>query len=175
MKHNHFKILRGWHLTIFLLIFSFNSKGQEIVAAAGNSISSGSGSASITVGQVSYQFVDDAGGSTSEGVQQAFEIFTLPLPETYQAAQEELNKSGIVVTTKVYPNPTNSDITLSHQGQSIAGLSYRLYDLQGRLISQQEIRFTQQPVAMQQLASGSYVLHICKNQIPVNSFKIIKN
>ena len=100
----------------------------------------------------------------SKGVQQAFEIFTLSIDD---------NRLDILLS--VYPNPTTSHINLRIDNQLSKGLSFQLYDLQGRLLRQEDITDKITQIDMQKLQSATYLINILQDHKRVKSFKVIKS
>lgn len=157
-----------------LTLWGFNCRAQETTLSSGETYSSGSGSLSFSAGQIAFNESSGSGGTASEGVQQAFEIFPLPEPET-----ETLPKEVVPLVNKldavVYPNPTQTNLTLELRGVFGEQLNYALYDLQGRLIIHDSVTNTLTQIYTETLPSGTYLLRIQSENIPVRTFKIIRN
>lgn len=136
---------------------------QEAVLTAGGDASSSSGSLAYSVGQVVYTTNSNTDGAVSKGVQQAFEIFTLSIDD---------NRLDILLS--VYPNPTSSHINLRIDNQLSKDLSFQLYDLRGRLLSQGDITDKITQIDMQNLQSATYLLNVLQDHKRVKSFKVIK-
>ena len=89
MKHKKIK------LSVLLLGIGMTVQAQQATTTSGGDASGSGGTAAFSVGQVVYTANTNASGTLSQGVQQAYEIFTLSIKET------ELN-----ISLKVFPNPT---------------------------------------------------------------------
>ena len=93
MKHIKIK------LSVLLLGIGMTVQAQQATTASGGDASGSGGTAAFSVGQVVYTANTNASGTVSQGVQQAFEIFTLSIKET------ELN-----ISLKAFPNPTLNNL-----------------------------------------------------------------
>ena len=155
---------------IFIALLLFSSatsklfSQQAVVCTGGNATGSG-GSSSYSVGQIAYSYQAGSNGSVAQGVQQAFEIFTL-------SGQEF---TDIFLEAKVYPNPVVNALTLSIKNADLENLTYQLYDIQGRNIINQAIKSEETAINLETNAAGIYILKISSNTTEIKSFKIIKN
>lgn len=81
---------------IFILSFSiFSIKAQESANSTGGDATGSGGTVAYSVGQVVYTTNTSSNGSEAQGVQHAYEIYTLGVEEN------EINSSLIA-----FPNPT---------------------------------------------------------------------
>ena len=150
-----------------LILFSF---GITPMIAQVNNVSSGgnatgtSGTSSFSVGQIFYTTTQNASGSLSEGVQQAFEIETLSNPE-FEPVQ--LNVS-------TYPNPTTDRLILSIDEIDITNTSFEIHDIHGRLVTNKTITSNTNVIEMSSYAAGTYILTMKMQNAPIKTFKIIK-
>ena len=147
---------------LFLLLLNFAFAQKSVVATGGNATGTG-GTASFSVGQISYK--SPTGNTVSDGVQQPFEIFTLGTDDF----------PTIILQAIVYPNPTSSNINLIIENYSIDNLHYNLYDIQGRSIANQKITQQGTNITMENLQSANYFLQVFDNNKTLKTFKIIKN
>jgi hypothetical protein len=140
-------------------------QAQQATTASGGDASGSGGTAAFSVGQVVYTANTNASGTVSQGVQQAFEIFTLSIKET------ELN-----ISLKAFPNPTLNNLTLQISDYKNEKLSYQLYDIQGRLLNNGQIVAQQTNIEMTSLPTAIYFINVVNQENQkVQSFKIIKN
>jgi hypothetical protein len=152
-------------ITLLLTLFlAFTMQAQDAVVASGGNIIGAGGSSSYSVGQVVYNTNTGATGSEAQGVQQAFEIFTLSNPEL-----RELTLSALI-----YPNPTTDKIVLSLKNSNLTGLSYVLYNLNGKALVSSLVQQAESPIAIQNLPSGVYILKVNQNNTELKTFKIVK-
>jgi hypothetical protein len=149
----------------FILLGLGGLHAQESPTAAGGDASGSGGTAAFSVGQVVYTVNTNASGTVSQGVQQAFEIFTLSIKET------ELN-----ISLKAFPNPTVNNLTLQISDYKNEKLSYQLYDIQGRLLNNGQIVAQQTNIEMTSLPTAIYFINVVNQENQkVQSFKIVKN
>jgi len=159
MKHIKIK------LSVLLLGIGMTVQAQQATTASGGDASGSGGTAAFSVGQVVYTANTNASGTVSQGVQQAFEIFTLSIKET------ELN-----ISLKAFPNPTLNNLTLQISDYKNEKLSYQLYDIQGRLLNNGQIVAQQTNIEMTSLPTAIYFINVVNQENQkVQSFKIVKN
>ena len=103
-------------------------------------------------------------GSVSQGVQQAFEFQTLSNPEL-----TTVNLSAVT-----YPNPTSDYVTLKISDSALDNLSYKLFDVTGKAMSNGNITNRDTQITMRQLAIGIYILKVNRHNQELKTFKIIK-
>lgn len=139
-------------------------QAQTSVNATGTNASGSGGTVSYSVGQVVYTTNTGTNGSVAQGVQQAYEIFTVGIKET------ELN-----IFLTVFPNPTTDYLTLSIDDFEISNLSYQLYDMNGKLLQNEKITGNQTSIVMSNLVPANYFLRVIHGNKEVKTFKIIKN
>lgn len=141
------------------------SYSQQSVNATGGDASGTGGTASYSVGQAVYTTHSGTTGSVSQGVQHAYEIYTLDIKEI------ELN-----ISLAVFPNPTTDNLTLQVKDGKQEKLSYQLYDMQGKLLNSENLTSQETTIEMKDFAKATYFINVVndKNQ-KVQSFKVIKN
>ena len=150
----------------FLLVFlSFNTlTAQESINSSGGDATGSGGTLAYSLGQVVYTTNTDGSSTVSQGVQQAYEIFSLDLKEPIG-----------MISLSVFPNPTISHLNLQISNYNHEKLSYFLFDLQGKLLSNGQITTQQTQISTAGLPSATYILYIRnKNKQNLQSFKIIK-
>jgi hypothetical protein len=149
----------------FLLLGLGGLHAQESVNASGGDALGSGGTVAYSVGQVAYTTNAGASGTVSQGVQQAYEIYTVGIKET------ELN-----ISLSVFPNPTANNLTLQISDYSHEKLSYQLYDMQGKQISNGQVFAQQTQINTSSLPSATYFINVVNQENKkVQSFKIIKN
>ena len=150
-------------ILLFLCTSSYLLAQQGTVAAGGNASGIG-GSVSYSVGQVVYTVASGTAGTSSQGLQKAYEITV------------GLNKlEGIQLFMSVYPNPTTSTLNLEVEERYVDQLSFELYNAVGQLILKREITNSLTAVPMEELVSGTYFLKLQTDKELVKTFSIIKN
>ena len=139
---------------------------QEAIAATGGDASGVGGSSSFTVGQVAYTTVSGTNGSSAQGVQHAYEIYsTVNLDESF----------AVNLEISAFPNPTVDFLTISIQGEMTQDLSFQLIDNLGRLITTDSLLDQQMQIEMSDLPAGNYFLNISTKSEIIKTFKIIKS
>jgi len=150
-------------LCIVALFISVNSFAQESPTAAGGEATGAGGTASYSVGQVFYNTHFGTNYNVAQGLQQAYEISTTI----------GINETAINLELSVYPNPTTNYLTL--KVEKTEGLSYQVYDMQGRLIANKKVTGVSTKIEMGSLASATYFLSVVKDNQIIKTFRIIKN
>ena len=157
---------------VFLLGFSMTgAMAQEAIPSAGGNASGSGGSVSYTVGQVACTLYTTGSGSVSQGVQQPYEIYVEV--ETGEA-------DGVDFFCTSYPNPVSDELILEISDYQDQQLVCRLYDANGYLLENKEIKGSVTIISMGSLAAGTYFLKVVKSGQPsspygIKTFKIIKN
>jgi len=147
------------------LLWAGFAQAQESTNSSGGDATGSGGSVAYSIGQVVYTTNTGSNGSVAQGVQHAYEIFTVGIKET------ELN-----ISLTAFPNPTTENLTLQISDYNNEKLSYQLFDMQGKQISNGQITAKQTQVNMNSLPIASYFINIVNQENKkVQSFKIIKN
>jgi len=150
-------------LAACMLCAVFSIQAQQIIPASGGEASGSGGSSSYSIGQLVYTTTTGS-GTVTQGVQQSVELFTLSNPEL----------TSVNLTAVTYPNPTSDYVVLAISDASLSDLSYSLYDLQGRVVAQDQATQSNTQIDMHSLATGTYVLKVNQNNKELKTFKIIK-
>jgi hypothetical protein len=153
-------------LLLFLSLLGFSGlKAQDAATVAGGDATGPGGSAAYSVGQVAYISIESASGSVNQGVQQPYEITVTGLN----------NNPDINLLVSVYPNPSASFINLNVGNQNPGLLTFQLYDISGKLLTNQKITSTETTIQMDVFAKGYYFLKVLNNKSEMKTFKIVKN
>ncbi len=152
-------------ISILLSIgFSPGFAQQAVTASGGNAIGSG-GQAAYSVGQVAYKANSNSTTTINQGVQQAYEIFTVGVKEEEQS-----------VSASLFPNPTQEDITLEVKQLANEQLTYSVFDMQGKLILTDKVRADETNISLKEFTPGIYFIQINNSENKkTQSFKIIKH
>ena len=163
MKHKRLKL----SALLFLGLGLTGLQAQTSVNATGGNASGSGGSASYSVGQVVYTTNTGISGSVSQGVQQPFEISVVTGIE---------EAKDIFLNVSAYPNPTTDYLELKVENLQLSELSYKLYDISGKVYQNKEIGNGITKIEMQNLPQGIYFIKVIdtKNK-EFKTFKIIKN
>jgi Secretion system C-terminal sorting domain len=142
-----------------------SAQAQASLNASGGNATGTGGSASYSVGQLAYTVASGNGGSSSAGVQQAFEIFT--------SSHEVLQ--GIRLITKAFPNPVEGTLTLHINRLMGPNLRFEMFDMQGKSLSAGSVSGEITAIPMATFPVGTYTLRVMEGQNEIKSFKILKN
>lgn len=146
------------------LLWAGFANAQESVNTAGSDASGSGGTVAYSVGQVVYTTNTDNSGSVAQGVQHAYEIFTLGIKE----AEPNISLSA-------FPNPTIDELTLKISDYNNEKLSYQLYNMQGKMLNNGQIVAEQTQINMNGLSRATYVVQVINQENQkVQTFKIIK-
>lgn len=147
------------------LLWAGLAQAQESTNASGGDATGSGGTVAYSVGQVVYTTNTGSTGSVAQGVQHAYEIFTLGIKET------TLN-----ISLTAFPNPTADHLTLQISDYNNEKLSYQLFDMQGKQLSNGQIVAQQTQINMNSLPAATYFVNVVNQENKkVQSFKIIKN
>ena len=152
---------------IFLSFLTFTLNAQEAVNTAGGEATGAGGSASYSVGQLTYHTYVGPNGSVSEGVQQPYEI----------SITTGIENTAIELSMSVFPNPVIHHLTLKIKDDSwINGqtLLY-LYDVNGKLLKQHVVVGNETMIAAAHLKPAVYILKVVQNGKEVKVFKVVKD
>ena len=166
-------------------------QAQETLLTAGGDASGSGGSASYSIGQVTYHYNTGSSGSEAQGVQQPYEISEVqviknanilkidnsyPIEFSSSAIASDDNEKSINLKFTAYPNPTSDLLTLTIDFIETGdlNLSYQLFDLNGKLIESKKIENNSTGIDMYNLVPASYILSVIKGNKSVKTFKIIK-
>ncbi len=136
---------------------------QEAITAAGGDFSGSGGNIAYSVGQVHYTTNFSTSGSSSQGVQQTYQISTNDLAE-YEGSN----------LFSVFPNPT-SDFLILQVDNNFKSLNFELSDINGKIIFKEIIKSLTTPISLINQPSATYFLKVIDGSNRIQSFKIIKN
>lgn len=151
-------------LGILLLCIGLTTQAQHAKTATGGDASGSGGTVAYSVGQLVCTTNTGISGTVSQGVQQAYEIYSVGIKET------ELN-----ISLSVFPNPTADHLSLQIKCYNNEKLSYRLFDMQGKLLRTGQVISQQTQINTSGLPTATYFLNVVsQGNKPIQSFKIIK-
>jgi hypothetical protein len=147
------------------LLWAGLAQAQESVNASGGDATGSGGTVAYSVGQVVYTTNTGSTGTVAQGVQHAYEIYSVGINET------ELN-----ISLSAFPNPTTENLTLQISDYNNEKLTYQLFDMQGKELSNGQIVAQQTQINMNGFPSATYFLNVLNQENKkFQSFKIIKN
>jgi len=147
------------------LLWAGLAQAQESANASGRDATGSGGTVAYSVGQVVYTTTTDASGTVSQGVQQAYEIFTVGIKET-----------ALNISLTAFPNPTMDNLTLQINDYNNEKLAFKLYDMQGKMLNSEQINAQQTQINTSSLPSATYFIDVVNHENKkVQTFKINKN
>ena len=146
------------------LLWAGLAQAQVSANASGGDATGSGGTVAYSVGQVVYTTNTGSTGSVAQGVQHAYEIFTVGIKET-----------ALNISLTAFPNPATENLTLQISDYNNEQLSYQLFDMQGKLLSYGQITAQQTLIDMNGLPSATYYINVVNQENKkVQSFKIVK-
>jgi len=79
------------------------------------------------------------------------------------------------IELSVYPNPTNSFLSIEVKTDKQRDLLLSLFDINGRLIFQKKMTGNKQTIKMQNYKPGTYILKITEANKEIKTYKIVKH
>ena len=168
---------KDFNLIILILFFSYKGITQNTVAdsdhrmesfiTTGSNATGSSGSVSYSVGQLFYTTFETADFNVAQGVQQA------EIKKSLGAKNENVKpKTGMFV----FPNPAEDFIYLTTAEIALENelMSYKLFNLQGMLLKQNNINEEESKIYLNGLMPSLYLLQVYRNNKLLKTFKIIK-
>ena len=151
-------------LSIFItccLFITSNIYSQEVIATAGCNSENSNGILCWTIGESIIETYEN----TDQILTQGFHQSNL----TVTAVQED---PLIEFEIAAFPNPATDYLNL--QVDEFNNLSYQLYDLNGRLLEQNDIQNNKTEISLTNLPSSTYILRVLQKGKELKTFKIIK-
>jgi hypothetical protein len=150
---------------LFCSLYIATGQAQVSVNTTGGNASGGNGTVSYSIGQVVYTTNIGASGRVTQGVQQPYEISII--------TEAELTNE-ITLVCSAYPNPVDDFLTLEVKNYDKENLSYKLFDVNGKLFAEKKVTGNVTRISMVNLLPSVYLLKIIDNQKEIKIFKIIK-
>ena len=147
------------------LLWAGLAQAQESANASGGDATGSGGTIAYSIGQVVYTTYTGSSGSVGQGVQHAYEIFTVDIEET-----------TLSISLIAFPNPTADNLTLQISDFNKEKLTYQFYDIGGKLLSNGQVTGQQTEINTSSLPPATYFINVLNQEDKkVQSFKIIKN
>lgn len=141
--------------------------GQVNTTACGGGFSGTGGSLTYSAGQVDYITNNGLSGIITQGLQQPFEIFKIDI--------NNVNTYNTEINAVLFPNPSNGVVNLRVSDYVLDNLSYHLFDLQGKLITEAKLISGITSINLENISDGNYYLNIQKEGQILKNFKLIKH
>ena len=142
-------------------------RAQSGVVAGGGKVSGSGGNVSYSIGQVNDITIKNNVRTVTQGLQQPFEIFVIE--------EDSIIRKDFQISATAYPNPASAYLRLRIDEGKIEDLYYKIFDEQGRLISQQKIVDKLTTISLNELGNSLYFVKVYKSIFLMKTFKIIKN
>ncbi|HEA31085.1 MAG TPA: T9SS type A sorting domain-containing protein [Leeuwenhoekiella sp.] len=162
--------IRILYATLAILACNHKSLAQTQLlhsfTTAGGEASGINGSASFSIGQLSYSSFENANMQVHTGVQQA----AVDHQHSFNVAD---HKKEVRIT--IYPNPVVDQLTITVAHSDVQRLEYQLYDIHGRLVDNNHLQQSQTTIALGYLQPATYLLKVLYENRPLKILKVIKN
>ena len=147
-------------LVASLLVFG-SVNAQEVVSSSGDSYSNASGSIDFTIGETVIATGTDGTNDLTQGFHQTNWNFV------------GLEDFDPLFEATIYPNPTSE--VLNIKASVFEKVTYILYDVNGKIISQNFLSAEVTAVPVANLAPGQYSVALYgENKNQIKTFKLIK-
>ena len=156
--------MKHYLLILLIALCTTSLQAQEVVTTAGNYGETTSGSLSWTVGEPVIETITDLTNTLTQGFQQSKLAVT---------AINDLKVSGIELS--VYPNPTNSFLSIEVKTDKQRDLLLSLFNLNGKLILQKKMTGNKQTIQMQNYKPATYILIVTEANKEVRTYQIVKH
>ena len=152
--------MKRLNITLFLSALCISFFGQEIVSSQGDSYHKFYKELDFTIGEV----VVNTGSNGVIELTQGFHQTNLTL-----TAMEDHNPS---FNATIFPNPTSEILNI--KTSMFEGVTYSIYNAQGKLILRDKLYFEQTPVNVKQFTVGTYLLKLNAEEQKQKTYKLIK-
>lgn len=147
------------------MLFTVLAQAQESVNTAGGNVTASGGTVAYSVGQIVYTTNTGTNGSVLQGVQHAYEIFTVGVKQT-----------ELQLSLMVFPNPALDNLILQIGNYNNEKLMYQLFDIQGKLLNFEQVNTQRTLIDTSDLPSATYFINVVNQENKnIQSFKVIKN
>ncbi|MBN2819885.1 MAG: T9SS type A sorting domain-containing protein [Bacteroidales bacterium] len=150
---------------VLMLNLLQTSLSAQVAVVASGGVAKGDGSISYSVGQTFYTTSKGSNGSETKGIQQPYEISVIM----------ELEKSKeMKLNIVVWPNPVIDELALIVEEPEISNLSYQLYNIEGKLLNEENINNNRTNIIMNKHPKSMYFIKVFCGKKEIKVFKIIK-
>ena len=146
-----------------LFPFSLHAQTNQVTASAGGQFKGDTRQISFTIGEPIIQTLQNQDLILTQGFHQ---------PQLWITEVNEME--GTTFQIKAFPNPTTDLVKLTVNKELPIGSSYRVYNINGALISKNQIKNLTTEIPFRQLAPASYFLKVVSEDKLLKTFKIIK-
>lgn len=139
------------------------TNAQEVISTAGNSYSNTNGSISYTIGEPVIETFAGENNILTQGFQQGNLVVT---------AIDEL--PGLDFEISAFPNPATEIVKLRIGKESVTGMQYMLYDMNGNLLMKNRLEGTVTEIPFGDFSPAEYILKVSNQDKELKSFRIVK-
>lgn len=151
-------------VTAFMALIPRFANAQQVISSSGSVLKNSSGSLSFTLGEL----VIDTKNAGATAITQGFHQTKLTITAINVLREKNYSISA-------FPNPTNDFVNLKIEKGDIHDIEIVLFDLQGKVLSNQKIESTNTEVPFSGYNSGKYFLKVIQKGKEIQTFKIIKD
>lgn len=156
---------RFFAYVLFLMCSTQFCTAQKGTVAAGGEATGTTGTVSYSLGLVDFVPINGAPISMNQGIQQAYEIFSVL---NVANIQSKFNLS-------LYPNPTTNFVVLTIDDLAVNTLSYKVYDIIGKQIALQKLSSATTNISLNHLAAATYFISVISTEGVIKTYKVIKH
>lgn len=153
-------------LLLFIMLSTRYLFSQQIVTTAGSTLANSGGTVTFTLGEPVSQTLVGVSSDTIILTQG----FNQPIITTTTVKENE----NLDFPISVYPNPAVDFLKLSIEKEDVSGLSYIIYDMNGKLIYRQNIENNITDIPIGNIIKGTYLLVVDYGNMDLKVFKIVK-
>ena len=156
--------MKHYLLILLFALCATSLQAQEVVTTAGSYGETTSGSLSWTIGEPVIETITDGTNTLTQGFHQSKLTVT---------AINNLKISGVELS--IYPNPTNSILSIEVKTDKQRDLLLSLFDLNGKLILQKKMIGNKQTIKMQNYKPATYILKVSEANKEIRTYQIVKH
>ncbi len=156
--------MKPYLLILLIILCAISVQAQEVLTTAGSYGETTSGSLSWTIGEPVIETITDGTNTLTQGFQQSKLTVT---------AINDFKVPGIELS--VYPNPTNSFLSIEVKTDKQRDLLLSLFDLNGKLILQKKMTGNKQTIKMQNYKPATYILKVTEGNKEIRTYQIVKH
>ena len=161
---NSFKLFAGLPTVFLFTLLTHASFAQEVVSASGGSFSNSSAQISYTLGEMVIETFAGANHVLTQGFHQT-RLHIVGIEENPE----------LYFQIQAYPNPVNHYLNIKTQGfETPESLIFMLFDMNGRLVAQDNLSGFDTQIDFQKLEPAMYFLRIFEGKKELTLFKVVK-
>ena len=151
-------------VSAFMALISVFANAQQVISSSGSTLKNSAGSLSFTLGELVIDTKNTGVVILTQGFHQTKLIIT---------AISDLPEQRFSISA--FPNPTNDYVNLKIEKGDIHDIEFILFDMQGKVLSNQKIENSNTEIQFSGYNSGNYLMKVLQKGKQIQTFKIIKN